>query len=359
LHIKVYFLVEKVKVLLNFMTDFQTEKKLVLNYFNELDKVSPNGTIEVIKKYVSKDFHLRATHPFNDLYGIEDVANKLWIPIKKSFSPIQRRMDIFYAGTNSIDNHKTKWVTSMGHLLGIFHKPFLGIKPNHKMAMLRYAEFYRVEDEKIIEGSFFLDVMNFMQQLRINIIPESTGLVGITPGPMTHDGLQFDKKEKQEGIDTNNLIERMAKRLIGEGMESGGMESVQSELILDWNNDMIWWGPGGIGASYTIEGYIKGHTAPFEKGLQFVDFTGHIASSAEGKFGGWFGWPNLLMKAKGNYLGLTSASEKISEMRVVDLYRRDNDKLAENWIFIDHLHFLKGLGIDLLDRYHKLNNTNS
>jgi len=63
----------------------------------------------------------------------------------------------------------------------------------------------------------------------------------------------------------------------------------------------------------------------------------------------------MLMKAKGNYMGLTSASDKIAEMRIVDLYRRSSDKLAENWIFIDHLHFLKGLGVDLLDKYKKLN----
>jgi hypothetical protein len=35
-------------------------------------------------------------------------------------------------------------------------------------------------------------------------------------------------------------------------------------------------------------------------------------------------------------------------MRVVDLYRRGGDKLAENWIFIDILHFLKQQGVDLL-----------
>jgi hypothetical protein len=56
------------------------------------------------------------------------------------------------------------------------------------------------------------------------------------------------------------------------------------------------------------------------------------------------------MKSKGGYLGLTSPSDIESEMRVVDLYRRDGDKIAENWIFIDHLHFLKLLGIDLLEK---------
>ena len=62
------------------------------------------------------------------------------------------------------------------------------------------------------------------------------------------------------------------------------------------------------------------------------------------------------MKPKGEYLGLTNASDMESEMRVVDLYRRDGDKLAENWIFIDHLHFLKCIGVDLLQRNNQLNN---
>ena len=57
------------------MTNFQAQKKLVLNYFNELDKASTVNTMGVIKKYTSDNFHLRATHPFNDLYGTEDVAN--------------------------------------------------------------------------------------------------------------------------------------------------------------------------------------------------------------------------------------------------------------------------------------------
>ena len=37
-------------------------------------------------------------------------------------------------------------------------------------------------------------------------------------------------------------------------------------------------------------------------------------------------------------------------MRVVDIYRRDGDKLAENWVFIDLLYFLAQQGIDVLAR---------
>ena len=138
---------------------------------------------------------------------------------------------------------------------------------------------------------------------------------------------------------------RMANRLIGEGMRT-----TIPDLQKDWHEDMIWWGPGGIGASYTYEGYLKGHTGPFEDNLDFIDFSGHILENSEGNYGGWFGWPNLKMKPKGNYMGFKQDTDLVGEMRVVDLYRRDGDKIAENWILIDHLHFLKCVGIDLLER---------
>ena len=43
-------------------------------------------------------------------------------------------------------------------------------------------------------------------------------------------------------------------------------------------------------------------------------------------------------------------SEKTLEFRVIDFYRRGDDKLAENWIFIDMLHFMQQQGVDVLLR---------
>ena len=44
------------------------------------------------------------------------------------------------------------------------------------------------------------------------------------------------------------------------------------------------------------------------------------------------------------------ASSLAGDMRVIDMYRREGDKLAENWIFIDLLHFWKMQGVDILER---------
>ena len=59
--------------------------------------------------------------------------------------------------------------------------------------------------------------------------------------------------------------------------------------------------------------------------------------------------PTLVGQSAGGFLGLPP-SETPADMRVVDIYRRDGDKLAENWVFIDLLHWLDGQGLDVLAR---------
>lgn len=70
---------------------------------------------------------------------------------------------------------------------------------------------------------------------------------------------------------------------------------------------------------------------------------------AEGRFGGFFGWPNLTLESTGGFMGMP-ATKKPADMRVIDIYSRRDDKLFENWIFIDLLHFWKQQGLDVLGR---------
>jgi hypothetical protein len=43
-------------------------------------------------------------------------------------------------------------------------------------------------------------------------------------------------------------------------------------------------------------------------------------------------------------------------MRVVDIYRRQGDKLADNWVLIDLPWWLKQQGVDVLGRTKKIFN---
>jgi hypothetical protein len=121
------------------------------------------------------------------------------------------------------------------------------------------------------------------------------------------------------------------------------------ELARTWHEGMLWFGPSGIGSTYTIERYQAQHQGPFSRNLTDIRFNGHVSRFAEGKYAAWFGWPNLTITSKGGFLGLPANSARLA-MRVVDIYRREGDHLAENWIFIDLLYWMLQQGVDVLER---------
>ena len=91
---------------------------------------------------------------------------------------------------------------------------------------------------------------------------------------------------------------------------------LEDELRQTWCEDMIWWGPSGIGATFTIERYAKQHSGPFRAAFSERSKTNHICRLAEGQFGGFFGWPNFTAKLSNNYMGFP-ATDKIGEFRVI------------------------------------------
>ena len=234
----------------------------------------------------------------------------------------------------------------MGHFLGLFDHNWLGIPATRKMIFVPYAEFHRVEHGKIAESALFIDIIRVMQQAGIDPFPHQTATAIIQPGPRTHDGLLHGKHDPKEAQATLDLVERMVADLSNLN-SSGDNHPPPSLLASTWHEDMIWYGPAGIGSAFTIPRYQEQHQYPFRQKLGDKVFIGHVARFAEGSYAGWFGWPNLNNRNLGGFLGLPK-SDILAEMRVVDIYRRDGEKLAENWVFIDILYYLIQHGIDLL-----------
>ncbi|QFS81212.1 SnoaL-like domain protein [Roseivivax sp. THAF197b] len=324
---------------------FQKEKRLVRALYSALERASPNRIGHVLSEFMATDALWRGFHPFDELTGAEAVAEQFWKPLRLSLSRMQRRQDIFFAGKNEIDGFTGTWVVSMGHLMGLFDRPWLGIAPTGKMVFLRYCEFNRIENERIAETAMYFDIPHLMMQAGLNPFPPQTAAHLVQPGPLTHDGLLFDDALDAEGQATLATINAMIGDL---GTWQSGLP-LEEELAQSWTDDMVWWGPAGIGATYTIERYAKQHSGPFRAAFKDRSKTRHLARLAEGHYGGFFGWPNFTARHSGGFMGMPG-SDRPGEMRVIDIYRRDGKKLAENWIFIDLLHFWKTQGVDILKR---------
>lgn len=325
--------------------DLQEEKRVVRELYATLDAVELDRIPEILTSVMASGAPWRAFHPFGELNGPEAVAASFWRPLRHALTRLQRRQDIFFAGRNEIDGFQSVWVVSMGHLMGLFDNPWLGIAPTGKMAFLRYCEFNRVENGRITETAMYCDIPHLMMQTGLKPFPPQTAAHLVQPGPLSHDGLLFDDAPEAEGTATLAAINAMIGDL---GTWQLGLP-LEAELARTWHDDMVWWGPAGIGATYTIERYAKQHSGPFRAAFTDRSKTTHVARLAEGHYGGFFGWPNFTARHTGGFMSMP-ASDKPGEMRVIDIYRRDGNKLAENWVFIDLLHFWKTQGVDILER---------
>lgn len=323
--------------------DFQSEKQVVRDYYEALERADVASLADVQAEFYAAESLWRGFHPFDEITSPEEVAKRFWAPLKTSLSSLQRRMDVFMAGQNTLGGGV--WVCSMGHLMGLFDGAWLDIRPTGKLAMLRYCEFHRVEGGKIAETAMYFDIPHLMVQAGQNPFGPQTAQHMVQPGPRTHDGLMFEPQPEAEGIATMAAIDRMVNDLGTWGL---GLP-LEEELRRSWHEDMLWWGPEGIGATYTIPRYAKQHSGPFRAAFAERSKTQHICRMAEGSYGGFFGWPNFTAVHKGGFMGLPAGKEK-GAFRVIDIYRREGGKLAENWIYIDILHFLKTQGVDVLGR---------
>ena len=323
----------------------------MLDFYKALQVSDLKNTTEVFTEYCSNDYVWRGFHPFNEINDRETVCDVFWNPLKSSLSRLTRRMDIFFAGNNSILGHEGTWVASMGHFMGLFDNPWLNISSNNKLIFLRYAEFNKVVSNKIVETAMFFDIPHFMTQAGLSPFNYQTGANLVQPGPSSHDGLLFEEQDDAETMKTRKAIEGMIEDV--KIWKSTDRKSLIEELEKSWDKDMLWWGPTGIGATYTIERYAEQHSGPFRESFKERKFNGHICRITEGLFGGFFGWPNLSLVHSGGFMGMPSTG-KSGDMRVIDIYRREGEKLKENWIFIDLLHFWKMQDVDILDRTTKV-----
>jgi len=347
----------------------QAAKNQVLKLCDEFDNAAPGQLASVLARHTGKGYHWRGLHPFHEQQGVQNVTEVFWKPLRSSFTALQRRVDIFFASHNALpvrgdaieqesaDEHThSVWTCQMGHFMGLMDKAWLDIPPTGRLVFIRFAEFHRVYDGQVQETALFIDLISVMRQAGQYPLPPSTGASFIYPGPATSDGLQQTAQTPEQGRATLDLINRMVNDLSEaneHALQTDDNRVPRDVLARCWDDNMVWYGPEGIGATYTIERYQQQHQYPFRFHLSGKTFNGHIARFAEGHYGCFFGWPNLTNTAEGGFLGLTG-SAKPADMRVMDIYRSDGNKLVENWVIIDLPHWLNMQGLDVLKRMRQL-----
>ncbi|MEM6317533.1 MAG: ester cyclase [Bacteroidota bacterium] len=326
-----------------------TNKKMVFAFLQEKDKfVSSSAKAKnVLQKYLYEDVCLEIAKPFDGVMkGVDAYNDDFWQPLLAAFPDVEDQPYILLGGSYE----GRDYVSATGNLIGTFQKDWLGIPATNQPTYLRYSATFLIEKGKIAKVWYFFDMLDVMRQAGFNFIPNK-GLEWIPPAPMTGDGIvtyTTNPAEGQKSIDLTNAM------LDGLGEYDGKtLESMAQERFWD-EKDMMWYGPSGIGTTRGLKGFQDNHQIPFLEGFPDRGITPKIgkdyfAQIGDGNYSCDFGFPAMYGTHNGDgWLGLKATGKKIT-LRVVDYWRREGDKLKENWVFIDMVDILEQLGVDVFD----------
>ncbi|WP_082029412.1 ester cyclase [Tateyamaria sp. ANG-S1] len=278
------------------------------------------------------------SHPANEP---RDAWAEVYAPLRAALPHARRRDEIFIAGANRREVGG-QWIAAFTHYAGTFAAPLWNIAPSNRLAFLRSGEFYRVEGGQIIEARIILDLPDLMRQAGHDPFGELLGTEMLFPGPATHDGIL----PAGDGVKSLDLIEAMLGDLHIYDPETGTSKGQTGEGGY-WADDMLWYGPGGIGSNYRWEGFVKDHRAPFLAAFPDRKGGNHYARIGQGNYAAISGWPSMTMTHRGPYLGVEPTGKSLT-LRVMDFYRCADGQIAENWVMLDYMDLFHQMGIDLI-----------
>ena len=269
---------------------------------------------------------IQLAYPFETLDGPAALHKQAYLPLQAAIPDLERRDTIVMAGpTANGDN----WVGSCGYYTGSFMQPWLDIPPTGHQVAMRYHEFYRIEDQQVVEMQALWDIPEVMMQAGAWPMVPSLGREWHVPGPASQDGLVPAPYDAERAAASLQLVGDMCDSL--GNYASGGVEAMQLERY--WHPRCSWYGPSGIGTGRGIAGFRNWHQIPFLNGLP--DRVGDAAAGhlfADGDYVGFTAWPGMHMSVSGDgWLGIAPAGQEIT-MRSLDFWRCENGLIRENWV---------------------------
>ena len=284
----------------------------------------------------------RVSRPVEALAGPEGVRGGFVEPLRAALAGLHRR-DAIWIGGESRRERGGYWCAGVCHYVGTHVRALWGVPPSGRLAMLRAGEFHRVEDGRIAEARIILDLPDLMLQGGRNPFGRSLGAELAFPPPATQGGVCPDPAGGAESL---RVAEGMLADLHVYDPETGASANQTGEGGW-WADDMLWWGPAGIGSNFRWEGFVRDHRAPFLHAFPDRRGGNHYARIGDGPFAAVSGWPSMTMTHRGDYLG-TPATGRALTLRVMDFYRIAGGRIAENWVMLDLVDLFHQMGVELL-----------
>jgi len=255
---------------------------------------------------------------FGDIHGIEAFKDDVLGPFYSTFPD--------YHVVNEIEVANENWVAATGILTGTPQHEWLGVPASGKSIVMRFSDFWRVEDGKLAENWVMVDNLGVMQQLADS---------EASPWSANSELIYMTPEEPTSARRSIDLVQRMVDALNSHDVD---------DQDAYWTENMIWHGPPGFGDVRGREAFKSEVMARFF--TAFPDFHGEF--EIEFADDNWVAGTGVVTGThQGDWFGVAPTGKQV-EMRYSDFWRIEGDTLAENWVMIDHVGVFRQLGVDPL-----------
>ncbi len=324
-------------------------KELIAQLRGCLYDIEPERLKGQLEDIFAADCDIHLSSPFEDIAGPAEFYERVYAPLLVAIPDLERRDFIMMAGDAVED---TNWVGCAGNYVGVFEKHWLDIPPTYGMVAMRFHEFYRIVDGKIVEMQAIWDIPHLMMQADAWPMMPSLGVNWVAPAPAVQNGLSLPERDPEASAASQQLIIDMLdglQRHAEFGPEGMGLDKF-------WHPKMTWYGPAGIGMNRRISGFRNWHQIPFLKGMPDRDMNHEVNNYffGDGDYVGVTAWSGMrLTISEDGWLGIPPVGKEIL-MRSLDFWRCEKGLIRENWVLVDILHVYDQIGVDVFSRMREL-----
>ena len=335
------------------MPDIHTQNKALIAPLREamydFDETSVKAALAAL---IATDATIHMPHPFGDLTGYAALYEVCYAPLFAAIPDLERRDWIVMGGRTE---HGDDWIGCGGHYSGTFTAAWLDIPPTGHLAHMRFHEFYRFEQGKVVEIQALWDIPELMMQANAWPMAPSLGLEYHIPGPATLDGqVPGPWDEARAKISCKHIVDMLTD--MKRHPSQGGPDVM--EMPRYWHPRFNWYGPAGIGTARGISGFRNWHQIPFlnampDRGKYVDEITYHFFG--DGNYAAVTGWPNMIQTiTQDGWLGIAPSGKRIT-MCSLDFWRIEHGLIRENWVMVDLLDVYRQLGVDVFARLKEFN----
>ena len=324
-------------------------KAVILPLRQALYDYEPGAVHAALSNAFDPDAKVHLAYPFEDLDGPSGLYEEAFLPLATAIPDLERRDTIVMAGASERGND---WVGCCGYYTGTFVQPWLDIPPTGHQAAMRFHEFFRLVDGRVVEMQALWDIPEMMMQANAWPMAPSLGREWHVPAPATMDGIVPGPHEEERSETSRRLVSEMLAAL--GAFATGGVEAMR--LGDYWHPRFSWYGPSGIGTGRGIEGFRNWHQIPFLNAMpDRVGTLGRGDLFGDGDYVGFTAWPGMRATITGDgWLGIAASGQKVT-MRSLDFWRCENGLIRENWVLVDLLDVFNQIGVDVLARMREFN----